>query len=223
MNPTFAGQTPINSWACHVSHGGFMLYVAVSWLIPGLRSRPKSHWSCKTQMQLLDHKNCRPDLFVWFGMVPRISKSIVWKLDVVCIQPVADRIKNVLHIRCIRLHWKKTYVDQTWSNGLTILFAFLGAKVRPSLPGNLAQFSRQHGHQVRANDPGMQDLHLESDIQQRLALLEEAECASGPTAAIFGWAVWHPTSFFCAHIMRSNHSWGIQNTGCCGKWNTTRL
>ncbi|CAL1137706.1 unnamed protein product [Cladocopium goreaui] len=28
---------------------------------------------------------------------------------------------------------------------------------------------------VRANDPGMQDLHLECDIQQRMALLEEAE------------------------------------------------
>lgn len=31
---------------------------------------------------------------------------------------------------------------------------------------------------VRANDPGMQGLHLENDIQQRLALLEEAEGAS---------------------------------------------
>ena len=36
---------------------------------------------------------------------------------------------------------------------------------------NGATWSRQ----VRANDPGMQDLHLESDIQQRMALLEEAE------------------------------------------------
>jgi len=40
--------------------------------------------------------------------------------------------------------------------------------------------------QVRANDPGMQDLHLECDIQQRMALLEEAEshwaCGDGEMA-----------------------------------------